>query len=180
MHPLLPSPTGSLAQPRLPCPPPLGHWHSPGSHAPTELPSCFSCLAMNLSMCPLLPLCHAADLFLSLTSDPSPGPIASGDDGIRGWHQGMMASGDGPPSLPRCLPAQGDSKVDYFETVAQRHPLQLLTPAMSYDFVRFTPGPPNSVGKHDASRHHRVWLCPPCAFPVPSLCLPCALPVPSL
>jgi hypothetical protein len=38
---------------------------------------------------------------------------------------------------------KGDSKVDYFETVENRHPLQLLTPAMSYDFVKFQPGPPD-------------------------------------
>merc|ERR1711934_834134 len=38
---------------------------------------------------------------------------------------------------------KGDSKVDYFETVAERRPLQLLTPAMSYDFIKYTAGPPN-------------------------------------
>merc|ERR1711865_19528 len=35
---------------------------------------------------------------------------------------------------------KGDSKVDYFETVEGRNPLQLLTPAMSYDFIRFVRG----------------------------------------
>merc|ERR1740130_1810107 len=38
---------------------------------------------------------------------------------------------------------KGDSKVDYFETVADRRPLQLLTPAMSYDFIKFQAGPPD-------------------------------------
>merc|ERR1711934_812162 len=38
---------------------------------------------------------------------------------------------------------KGDSKVDYFETVEERRPLQLLTPAMSYDFIKFTAGPPD-------------------------------------
>merc|ERR1711871_823292 len=37
---------------------------------------------------------------------------------------------------------KGDSKVDYFETVAERRPLQLLTPAMSYNFIEFQAGPP--------------------------------------
>merc|ERR1711988_1202937 len=38
---------------------------------------------------------------------------------------------------------KGDSKVDYFETVASRQPLQLLTPAMSYNFVKFQAGAPD-------------------------------------
>merc|ERR1712046_41914 len=38
---------------------------------------------------------------------------------------------------------KGDSKVDYFETADKRQPLQLLTPAMSYDFVSFIAGPPD-------------------------------------
>merc|ERR1711998_540748 len=38
---------------------------------------------------------------------------------------------------------KADSKVDYFETADKRQPLQLLTPAMSYDFVSFTAGPPD-------------------------------------
>merc|ERR1712070_901241 len=41
------------------------------------------------------------------------------------------------------IDGKGDSKVDYFETVAERRPLQLLTPAMSYDFIKYTPGPPD-------------------------------------
>merc|ERR1711934_217944 len=38
---------------------------------------------------------------------------------------------------------KGDSKVDYYETVAERRPLQLLTPAMSYDFIQCQAGAPD-------------------------------------
>jgi len=38
---------------------------------------------------------------------------------------------------------KGDSKVDYYETVADRRPLQLLTPAMSYNFLDYKAGPPD-------------------------------------
>jgi len=44
------------------------------------------------------------------------------------------------------IDGKGDSKVDYFETVQERRPLQLLTPAMSYDFIKFEAGPPDSAG----------------------------------
>ena len=40
---------------------------------------------------------------------------------------------------------KGDSKVDYFETVAERRPLQLLTPAMSYNFLEYTAGAPDQA-----------------------------------
>merc|ERR1712086_578572 len=38
---------------------------------------------------------------------------------------------------------KADSKVDYFETVAERRPLQLLTPAMSYNFIEYKAGAPD-------------------------------------
>lgn len=45
---------------------------------------------------------------------------------------------------------QGDSKVDYFETVEGRRPVHLATPAMTYDFTSYTPGAPDPV---HAPRH---------------------------
>merc|ERR1711934_254310 len=35
---------------------------------------------------------------------------------------------------------KGDSKVDYYETVKDRRPVHLATPAMTYDFTSYTPG----------------------------------------
>jgi len=38
---------------------------------------------------------------------------------------------------------KGDSKVDYYETVKDRSPVHLATPAMTYDFIDFRRGPPD-------------------------------------
>eukprot|EP00658_Telonema_sp_P-2_P081537 TRINITY_DN8384_c0_g1_i2.p1 TRINITY_DN8384_c0_g1~~TRINITY_DN8384_c0_g1_i2.p1 ORF type:complete len:120 (-),score=28.28 TRINITY_DN8384_c0_g1_i2:120-479(-) len=38
---------------------------------------------------------------------------------------------------------KGDSLVDYFETVEDRRPVHLATPAMTYDFTSYTPGAPD-------------------------------------
>jgi len=59
------------------------------------------------------------------------------------WPRLVGIENKGGHKCYRWTEGKGDSKVDYFETVQERRPVHLATPAMTYDFVNFKSGPPD-------------------------------------